>query len=111
MKLNYNTACDDLQTDLMGQSVYTLMTPEDSERFKHYIGPSDDMPDGEWRKYFNMNFRRAGPRNEPPVYEMVNIMGMQRPHVVRVKPINGKELVQASSSSSNDVSTASHVEV
>lgn len=80
-----------LQTDLMGQTIFTIAAPEDHDRLRLYITQSGSDPststtnsqvhisDRDWRKYFNIRLKRAGPRSEPPVYESVNVMGMQRP--------------------------------
>ncbi|XP_017779280.1 PREDICTED: aryl hydrocarbon receptor nuclear translocator-like protein 1 isoform X1 [Nicrophorus vespilloides] len=90
------------QTDLMGQSIFNITAQEDHDRFRMYI-TSDSIPEREWRKYFNIRLRRAGPRSESPVYESVNVMGMQR-----MTSINQTQSSQDSSSSnSRDVSSQS----
>ncbi|XP_022907239.1 neuronal PAS domain-containing protein 2-like isoform X2 [Onthophagus taurus] len=66
-----------LQTDLMGQSIFNLISADDTERFRMYISTVNDISDNDWRKYFNMHLKRAGPRNEAAVYEVVNITGTQ----------------------------------
>lgn len=91
-----------LQTDLMGQSIFNLISLEDVDRFRMYLNPNSDMSEADWRKYFNVHIKRAGPRNESPVYELVNIMGMQRPTENSNSLINGRDL--SSSANNNDVS-------
>lgn len=66
------------QTDLMGHSIYNIAAPEDRERLRMYISP-DGLSDREWRKYFTVHLKKAGPRTESAVYEQCNVMGMQRP--------------------------------
>ncbi|KAI4470957.1 circadian protein clock [Holotrichia oblita] len=90
-----------LQTDLMGQSIFNLISPEDVDRFRMYINPNSDMSEADWRKYFNIHIKRAGPRNESPVYELVNIMGMQRPTSNNTTLVNGRDL--APTSNNNDL--------
>lgn len=86
----------------MGQSIFNLISPEDIDRFRMYINPNSDMSEADWRKYFNIHIKRAGPRNESPVYELVNIMGMQRPTENSNALINGRDLT--STANNNDVS-------
>ncbi|KAK9744548.1 Helix-loop-helix DNA-binding domain [Popillia japonica] len=90
-----------LQTDLMGQSIFNLISPEDVDRFRMYINPNSDMSEADWRKYFNIHIKRAGPRNESPVYELVNIMGMQRPTSNNGTLVNGRDV--APTSNNNDL--------
>lgn len=59
----------------MGQSIYNITLQEDHERLRIYLNSDADL---NWKKYFTVRFRRAGTRTESPVYESVNIMGMQR---------------------------------
>ncbi|KAK4877506.1 hypothetical protein RN001_010012 [Aquatica leii] len=94
-----------LQTDLMGQSIYNITYSEDHDRMRLHIA-SDDLISSEWRKYFNVRLKRAGPRSEPPVYETVTFMGMQRSNRPdRTDAQNGshsKELI-SSSTTNNEV--------
>lgn len=62
----------------MGQSIFNIAAPEDHDRLRMYLN-TDSLSDPEWRKYFNIRLKRAGPRTESAVYEPVNVMGMQRP--------------------------------
>lgn len=87
----------------MGQSIFNLISPEDVDRFRMYINPNSDMSEADWRKYFNIHIKRAGPRNESPVYELVNIMGMQRPTSNNGTLVNGRDV--APTSNNNDVSS------
>ncbi|GJQ79627.1 Met [Trypoxylus dichotomus] len=91
-----------LQTDLMGQSIFNLISPEDVDRFRMYINPNSDMSEADWRKYFNIHIKRAGPRNESPVYELVNIMGMQRPTDNSNTLVNGRDLT-STTNNTNDL--------
>jgi len=94
-----------LQTDLMGQSIYNIIAPEDHDRLRLHI--NSDVLGSEWRKYFNVHLKRAGPRSEAAVYETVSFMGMQRTNNDRTNSNseNGstsREVANASVSS-NDV--------
>lgn len=62
----------------MGHSIYNIAAPEDRERLRMYISP-EGMSDREWRKYFTVHLKKAGPRTESAVYEQCSVMGMQRP--------------------------------
>lgn len=66
-----------LQTDLMGQSLFNITSPEDHDRLRTYLS-SEGVLETEWRKYFNIHIKRAGPRSESAVYEMVKMMGMHK---------------------------------
>ncbi|XP_060535881.1 basic helix-loop-helix ARNT-like protein 1 isoform X2 [Cylas formicarius] len=66
-----------LQTDLMGQSLFGLAAPEDHEKLRTHL-QSEGEVDTDWRKYFAVSLRRAGPRSETPVYESVRMMGVHR---------------------------------
>ncbi|XP_065162211.1 basic helix-loop-helix ARNT-like protein 1 isoform X1 [Atheta coriaria] len=66
-----------LQTDLMGQSVFNVIAPDDQSRFKTYLR-TDLVTESDWRKYFNLRLRRAGPRSESPVYEAIEVMGVKQ---------------------------------
>nr|QQM99831.1 methoprene-tolerant protein [Galeruca daurica] len=66
-----------LQTDLMGQSLFNITAPEDQDRLKMFLQCEGDI-EQDWRKYFTIRLKRAGPRSESPVYEQVRMMGMHR---------------------------------
>ncbi|VEN49933.1 unnamed protein product, partial [Callosobruchus maculatus] len=66
-----------LQTDLMGQSLFNITSPEDHDRLRMYL-QCEGVLEHEWKKYFTVRLKRAGPRSEQAVYEPVNIMGMHR---------------------------------
>ncbi|XP_031346427.1 aryl hydrocarbon receptor nuclear translocator-like protein 1 isoform X1 [Photinus pyralis] len=91
-----------LQTDLMGQSIYNITYTDDHDRMRLHIG-SEDLICTEWRKYFNARLKRAGPRSETPVYEMVTFMGMQRTarNAESRNGSNSKDVVSSSGSSNN----------
>lgn len=91
-----------LQTDLMGQSIYNITYTDDHDRMRVHIG-SDELICTEWRKYFNVRLKRAGPRSETPVYEMVTFMGMQRTarNSDSRNGSNSKEVVSSSGSNNN----------
>ncbi|KAF5305308.1 hypothetical protein FQA39_LY09273 [Lamprigera yunnana] len=88
----------------MGQSIYNITYSEDHDRMRLHIA-SEDLLSSEWRKYFNVRLKRAGPRSETPVYETVSFMGMQRSNSnERTEAHNGsnsKDVV--SSTTNNDV--------
>ncbi|KYB28289.1 Circadian locomoter output cycles protein kaput-like Protein [Tribolium castaneum] len=67
-----------LQTDLMGQSIFNITSPDDHDRLRMYIN-TESVLDGDWKKCFNIRLKRAGPRTESAVYEPVRIMGVHRP--------------------------------
>ncbi|CAH0545669.1 unnamed protein product [Brassicogethes aeneus] len=69
-----------LQTDLMGQSLFNITAPEDHDRLRTYLR-SEGVVEAEWRKYFKIKLKRAGPRSESPVYETVKMMGMHRSQI------------------------------
>lgn len=92
------------QTDLMGQSVFNIIAPEDHDRLKLHLG-SEELLGPEWRKYFNVHLKRAGPRSEAAVYELVSFMGMQRNSKEKLQLQNGASSKEATTSvSGNDVS-------
>ncbi|KAJ8934776.1 hypothetical protein NQ314_013202 [Rhamnusium bicolor] len=66
-----------LQTDLMGQSLFNITATEDHDRLRMYL-QCEGVMEQEWRKYFNIRLKRAGPRSESAVYEPVKMMGMHR---------------------------------
>ncbi|CAH1123125.1 unnamed protein product [Ceutorhynchus assimilis] len=86
-----------LQTDLMGQSLFTVTASEDHDRLRMYLGSEGEMEQG-WKKYFNIKVRRAGPKSETPQYELVSMMGLHR---------NMSVLEQASTSASGNSSPMS----
>lgn len=97
-----------LQTDLMGQSIFNVTAPEDHERLRMYLN-QDPIAESEWRKYFNIRLKRAGPRTESAVFETVNLMGMQSPScrsssLSKTTFSNGREVATTSQGLNNDVS-------
>lgn len=66
-----------LQTDLMGQTLFNITSPDDHDRLKFYL-QYDGALDAEYKKNFNLKLKRAGPRSETAVYEPVRLMGMHR---------------------------------
>lgn len=61
-----------LQSDLMGQSIYNIISPDDQDCLRKYI-TAENKPDVEWKTSFGGRLKRAGPRTESPVYESVRI--------------------------------------
>lgn len=61
----------------MGQSLFNITAPDDHERLRMYL-QCEGVIEQEWRKYFAMRLKRAGPRSESAVYEPVRVMGMHR---------------------------------
>ncbi|XP_050301805.1 aryl hydrocarbon receptor nuclear translocator-like protein 2 isoform X2 [Anthonomus grandis grandis] len=66
-----------LQTDLMGQSLFTVTASEDHDRLRMYLGCEGEIEQS-WKKYFNIKIRRAGPKSEAPHYEAVRLMGIHK---------------------------------
>lgn len=66
-----------LQTDLMGQTLFNITSPDDHERLKFFLQYEGAL-DAEYKKNFNLKLKRAGPRSETAVYEPVRLMGMHR---------------------------------
>ncbi|XP_018570169.1 aryl hydrocarbon receptor nuclear translocator-like protein 1 isoform X3 [Anoplophora glabripennis] len=89
-----------LQTDLMGQSLFNITAPDDHERLRMYL-QCEGVVEQEWRKYFNIRLKRAGPRSESAVYEPVRMMGMHR----RLSGDNNQNSQSSSSSTSNASNT------
>ncbi|KAJ8924626.1 hypothetical protein NQ315_000776 [Exocentrus adspersus] len=88
------------QTDLMGQSLFSITAPDDHDRLRVFLQCEGAM-EHEWRKYFNIRLKRAGPRSESAVYEPVRMMGMHR----RLNDDSNQKATSPSSSSSNASST------
>lgn len=61
----------------MGHSIFNITAPEDHEKLRMHISP-DGLSDPEWRKYFTLYLKKAGPRTESPVYELCSVVGMER---------------------------------
>ncbi|XP_023027350.1 methoprene-tolerant isoform X1 [Leptinotarsa decemlineata] len=91
-----------LQTDLMGQSIFNITSPEDHERLRTYLQCEGDV-DREWKKYFSVRLKRAGPRSESAVYEPVRMMGMHKP--AGYPELNHNSPSSSSSSSSSSTSS------
>ncbi|KAJ8976458.1 hypothetical protein NQ317_012836 [Molorchus minor] len=66
-----------LQTDLMGQSLFNITSSDDHDRLRTFLHCEGDM-EQEWKKYFTIKLKRAGPRSESAVFEQVKMMGMHR---------------------------------
>ncbi|XP_063920625.1 circadian locomoter output cycles protein kaput-like isoform X2 [Zophobas morio] len=66
-----------LQTDLMGQSIYNITSPEDHDLLRMYIS-TESVLNCQWKKCFSIRLKRAGPRTESAVYEPVRIMSVHR---------------------------------
>ncbi|XP_030765878.1 circadian locomoter output cycles protein kaput-like isoform X2 [Sitophilus oryzae] len=66
-----------LQTDLLGESLYSVTASEDRERLKTYLRCEGELEQG-WRKYFSIRIKRAGPRSEPAIYETIKMMGIHK---------------------------------
>lgn len=71
----------------MGHSIFNITAPEDHEKVRMHISP-DGLSDPEWRKYFTVYLKKAGPRTESPVYEMCSVMGMERPVLEELEAIS-----------------------
>lgn len=81
----------------MGQSIYTIASPEDHGRLKKHLNPN--YTDTDWRRYFRLSLAKAGPRSETPTYEAFSVMGMIRP-----PPDNNKKIREVNTSKiSNEV--------
>lgn len=89
----------------MGHSIYNIAAPEDRDRLRIHISP-DGLSDREWRKYFQVHLKKAGPRTESAVYELCSIMGMQRP-----ASYNEPECSSSSSSSTSSTSLNNNVKL
>lgn len=67
-----------MQTDLMGQSLFNITSPDDHEKLRTFL--RSDFTNCEfhynWKRYFNLNLKRAGPRSEQPVFEPVKFMSI-----------------------------------
>lgn len=83
--------------DLLGQSLYNITSPTDHDILKVHITP-DSILYSDWRKYFRLHLKRAGPRSEKPVYENVVFTGLLK---------SDKSTFLSSSSSSSSPSTSS----
>ncbi|XP_072394725.1 basic helix-loop-helix ARNT-like protein 1 isoform X2 [Diabrotica undecimpunctata] len=95
-----------LQTDLMGQSLFNITSPDDQDRLKIFLQCEGDI-EQEWRKCFNIKLKRAGPRSETPVYEQVRMMGMHRQGTPT--GVHQSNMLSSSCSSSSSSSSASSV--
>lgn len=60
----------------MGQNIFNITAPEDQDMLRMHLNSQELAIDADWRKYFDVHLRRAGPRSEAPVYEAVRFMGM-----------------------------------
>ncbi|XP_056634378.1 circadian locomoter output cycles protein kaput-like isoform X2 [Diorhabda carinulata] len=90
-----------LQTDLMGQSLFNITAPEDHDRLKMFLQCEGDI-EHDWRKYFTIRLKRAGPRSESPVYEQVKMMGMHRQGNNQNSIMSSNSSTASSSSSSSN---------
>lgn len=88
-----------LQTDLMGQSLFNITAPDDHDRLRVYLQSEGEI-EHEWKKYFNIRLKRAGPRSESAVYELVKVMGMHR-QVNNDSDVNSPSKCSPSSSTSS----------
>lgn len=86
----------------MGHSIYNIAAPEDRERLRMHISP-EGLTDREWRKYFTVHLKKAGPRTESAVYELCSVMGMQRPASYNNEPESSSSSSTASTSLNNNV--------
>lgn len=68
-----------LQTDLMGQSIFTITPSTDHDRLRMYLTAFEGIGD-QIKKYFNIRLKRAGPRTEVPAFENVRVMSIHRPY-------------------------------
>lgn len=60
----------------MGQNIINITSPDDQDVLRMHLNSHELAMDADWRKYFDVHLRRAGPRSEAPVYEPVRFMGM-----------------------------------
>ncbi|XP_049819781.1 aryl hydrocarbon receptor nuclear translocator-like protein 1 isoform X3 [Aethina tumida] len=90
------------QTDLMGQSLFNICAPDDHDRLRTYLKCSGAV-EADWRKYFTVRLKRAGPRAETPVYEAVKMIGMHRTldTFCMNSPSSSRELLSPTSSTSS----------
>lgn len=63
-----------LQTDLLGQSIYTVTVPIDHEVLRRNLVPSKDSR----RSNFTIAMKRSGPRSEMPVYERCRVVSLYK---------------------------------
>lgn len=97
----------------MGQSLFNITSPEDHERLRTYLS-SEGVLEAEWRKYFNLHIKRAGPRAESAVYEPVKMMGMHKQLMdsnPNSSPSSSYSGCSGASSSSRELSAAFNNEV
>ncbi|KAH1002624.1 hypothetical protein HUJ04_008693 [Dendroctonus ponderosae] len=78
------------QTDLMGQSLFTVTALEDHEKLRMYLTGDGEMMPG-WKKYFTVKIKRAGPKSETPQYESVRMMGVHKNLLAGRENVNNNE--------------------
>ncbi|KAL1517549.1 hypothetical protein ABEB36_001299 [Hypothenemus hampei] len=92
-----------LQTDLMGQSLFTVTAPDDHDLLRYYLMPEGDTKQS-WKKYFSIKIKRAGPKAETtPQYEIIKLVGMHR-NLANEGEASTSHSSQTPSSSSSSVS-------
>lgn len=86
----------------MGQSLFNICAPDDHDRLRTYLKCSGAV-EADWRKYFTVRLKRAGPRAETPVYEAVKMIGMHRTldTFCMNSPSSSRELLSPTSSTSS----------
>lgn len=82
----------------MGQSMYQITAPDDHDILRLYL-QRDTTMDSDWRRYFKIKLKKAGPRSETTVYEEIRMTGL---HIL----FNGEGGMSSMSSMSSASSTS-----